>query len=155
MYHPGRKAQIIASGKVIGEIGEVHPDAAANFELQGRIMIVELELDTIAEMSVDNRRYVAIARTPAITRDMAVVVAEEVAVGDMLDAIKRSGKGILESVSVFDIYRGEHVEEGYKSIAFSLVYRTPERTLTDDEAKKAFDRAVRSLGAQFGAELRA
>ncbi|MBP3372604.1 MAG: phenylalanine--tRNA ligase subunit beta [Clostridia bacterium] len=155
MYHPGRKAQIIAGGKVIGEIGEVHPDAAANFELQGRIMIVELELDTIAEMSLDNRRYVAIARTPAITRDMAVVVAEEVAVGDMLDAIKRSGKGILESVSVFDIYRGEHVEEGYKSIAFSLVYRTPERTLTDDEAKKAFDRAVRSLGAQFGAELRA
>ena len=85
---------------------------------------------------------------------MAVVVGEDVPVGDMIAALKRSGKGILEDVSVFDIYRGEHVEDGHKSVAFSLVYRTPDRTLTDDEAKKAFDRAVRSLCAQFGAKLR-
>ena len=139
---------------IAAEKSSIHPDVAKNFDLQGRIVVAELELDTIAELSNDDRRYVPIARTPAITRDMAVVVGEDVPVGDMIAALKRSGKGILEDVSVFDIYRGEHVEDGHKSVAFSLVYRAPDRTLTDDEAKKAFDRAVRSLCAQFGAKLR-
>lgn len=154
MFHPGRKALLSIGDTAIGQMGEIHPDVAKNFDLQGRIVVAELELDTIAELSNDDRRYVPIARTPAITRDMAVVVGEDVPVGDMIAALKRSGKGILEDVSVFDIYRGEHVEDGHKSVAFSLVYRAPDRTLTDDEAKKAFDRAVRSLCAQFGAKLR-
>jgi phenylalanyl-tRNA synthetase beta chain len=154
MFHPGRKACLYVGQTCIGSMGEVHPDVMDAFDVQGRIVLAELEMDTIAGLANDDVHYAPIARTPAITRDMAVVVQECVPVGDMLAAIQRSGKNILESVSIFDIYRGEHVADGYKSVAFSLVYRTPERTLTDEEAQKAFDRAVRSLEAQFGAKLR-
>ncbi|MBQ6476387.1 MAG: phenylalanine--tRNA ligase subunit beta [Clostridia bacterium] len=154
MLHPGRKAVITLENKTIGFIGEVHPDVAEAFDVTGRAIVAELDLDIITSLSTSDIHVKLIPKTPPITLDMAVIVPEDVPVSSMLHAIERSSHSILESASVFDIYRGEHVENGYKSVAFSLVYRSPDRTLTDEEAKKAFAKAVRSLEAQFGAKLR-
>nr|WP_122011680.1 phenylalanine--tRNA ligase subunit beta [Maliibacterium massiliense] len=155
MWHPGRKAEIYCQGKLVGEIGEVHPDTLEAFGISERVYAADLDMEALIALCNEDRRYVALPRMPAVTRDLAVVVEESVAVGDMLGAIRRAGGALLERAQVFDIYRGDHVAPDSKSVAFTLVLRAADHTLTDDEVKKLFDKTVRSLGAQFGAALRA
>ena len=108
----------------------------------------------ITDMARTETRYIPLPKYPAVTRDIAVVVAEEVHVGDMQEAIMKSADELLEDVQLFDIYRGEQVEKGKKSLAFNMTYRSAEKTLTDDEVDAVHEKVLLGLKSRFDAVLR-
>lgn len=156
-FHPGRTAQIVveANGKqtVLGVIGQLHPALQQQKDLADTF-VLEVELDLLAQLSDEKLTYSPLPRYPAISRDMALVVDRSIAVGDLLAKAKETAGSLLESIQVFDIYTGERLGADKKSVAISLVYRTPERTLTDEEVSELHGRVVASLESGFGAELR-
>lgn len=153
-YHPGRSAAYTAGGEAIAKIGEVHPDAADAFDISGRAMLAELSLDALTRLEAPMAGIAPLPRFPAVTRDVALVMDEKQPVGPVLDAIRRAGGPLLEHADMFDVYRGAQLGEGKKSVAFTLRMRAKDRTLTDEEVAKAFDKIVRSCQMQFGAEIR-
>ncbi|MCZ8523614.1 MULTISPECIES: phenylalanine--tRNA ligase subunit beta [Paenibacillus] len=156
-FHPGRTAEIVVqrSGerKVVGVIGQLHPELQQQKDLSDTY-VLEVELETLVELVDDSFAYKPLPRFPAISRDTAVVVDRTVAVGDLIAKAQETAGGLLESIQVFDIYTGERLGDSKKSVAISLVYRTLERTLTDEEVSELHARVVASLEETFGAELR-
>jgi len=118
---------------LVGTIGEIHPDAAAAYDIYDRVYVGELDFEKKLENAKFDRTFVPLPKFSAVVRDLAVLVQEEVPVGVLQDVIQKSGGKLLESVELFDVYQGQQVREGYKSGAFSLTFRKEERTLTDDE----------------------
>jgi phenylalanyl-tRNA synthetase beta chain len=154
-YHPGRCARLMAGEQCIGIMGEIHPDAAANFGLDGvRVYCCELMFGAVARKAKTEIVYQPLPKYPSTSRDIALLVDEEMEVGKIEDVIREKGKSILESVRLFDVYRGKQVEEGKKSVAFALVFRDPERTLKDEEVREKQENVVAALEKEFGAELR-
>ena len=154
-WHPGRCAALTAGERLVGHAGEIHPRVCEAFGLPPRTAAVELDVDALLAAFGGPGAIVPVSGHPVAKEDIALVVAEDVAVAD-LEAVVRSGAGeLLESVRLFDIYRGAPVPEGRKSCAFALRFRAPDRTLTDTEIVAARDAAVAAATAAFGAELRA
>ncbi|SHI74257.1 phenylalanyl-tRNA synthetase beta subunit [Dethiosulfatibacter aminovorans DSM 17477] len=153
-FHPGRTAAVFAEGVYIGVVGEIHPIAAKNFNIKERVYAAEINLEKILELSKEERKYKEIPKYPSITRDMAVVAKDEVNVGDIISDIETRGYEYLESVDFFDIYKGMGIEDGHKSLAFSLVFRSPERTLQDEEVQKIFENIIKNVEDKFDAKLR-
>jgi phenylalanyl-tRNA synthetase beta chain len=153
-YHPGRKAKISADGVLLGEMGEIHPDAAANFDISGRVYMAEIMLEPLREVTDDTRKYKALPRFPEMERDLAFVVDKSVAAGELQKIIERKGGQYLESVALFDVYTGEKLGADKKSLAYSLTFRAEDRTLNDAEANAAVERIVNAARNTFGAELR-
>jgi phenylalanyl-tRNA synthetase beta chain len=152
--HPGRTAEVFVNGLSVGIFGEVHPKVAENYEMDIRIMIGELNLQTMLELADTNRQYKALPRYPAVTRDLALVVEKKVLAAQILDTIKKAGGKILEDVYLFDIYEGSQIPEGCKSMAYALTYRDSERTLKDEEVNKAHQKILSALEKEVGAKLR-
>lgn len=156
-YHPGRTAEIVLhtpEGEVVlGTVGQLHPALQKEKDLEDTY-VAELELDTVARHVDFSIGYRTLPRFPAVTRDLAVVVAAEVPVGHLKAKVGETAGSLLESVQVFDIYTGERLGAGRKSVALSLVYRHPERTLTDEEISAVHGSVVQALEQSFGAELR-
>ncbi|MPM50953.1 Phenylalanine--tRNA ligase beta subunit [bioreactor metagenome] len=153
-FHPGKTAALYVGKDYIGVLGEMHPDVANNYGMDVRCFIAELNLDLLMKNPKMDRKYKALPKFPAVTRDIALLVEDEVLVQDIEDTIKKQGGGILESVKLFDVYKGKQIPEGKKSIAYSIVYRHSEKTLTDNEVTKVHDKILRSLEHKLGAELR-
>jgi phenylalanyl-tRNA synthetase beta chain len=157
-YHPGRCARFMTGTAEdpieLGIMGEVHPDVAENYGIGTRAVLCEMFFDKIEDIAKTETRYVPLPKYPAMTRDIAVTVDEDVAVGSMEEAIKASAGELLESVQLFDIYRGEQIDEGKKSVAFSLTYRDKNKTLTDEEVEPAHEKVVLELKGRFDAVLR-
>ncbi|MBW8351201.1 phenylalanine--tRNA ligase subunit beta [Bacillus sp. IITD106] len=151
--HPGRTAEILLSGEVIGFVGQVHPHIQKELDLKNTY-VFEIKTGPLFNYELPPLVYTPIPRFPSITRDIALVVDKEVSAGTLSAIIKDAGKKLLKSVHVFDLYEGEHMEEGKKSIAFSLTYSDPERTLTDEEVVKAHNKVLTELKEKAGAELR-
>jgi len=135
LFHPGRTADVAVGGKTIGVLGELHPSTLAAFDLEGRAVALDVDAEALIASAAE-RKATELPRFPAIQRDIAVVVADDVPAGELHRAVKRAAGSILESVRAFDEYRGGQVGEGRKSIAFTLTFRSPERTLTDAEVDK-------------------
>ncbi|WP_281885208.1 phenylalanine--tRNA ligase subunit beta [Paenibacillus sp. YYML68] len=156
-YHPGRTARIeVEVGgerKVIGTIGQLHPALQQAKDLADTY-VLEVELDLLDELTGERFAYRQLPRFPAMTRDMALVVDRSAAVGELLEKARETAGELLESIQVFDIYTGDRVGADKKSVAISLVYRTLERTLTDEEVSELHGRVVAVLEETFGAELR-
>lgn len=152
-FHPGRTAEISLGGKMIGRLGQLHPALQQAKDLDDTY-VLELELTPLLDSADFRIAYKPLPKHPAISRDMAVVVDAGVPVGQLLAASRATGGEWLESIEVFDIYTGERVGEGKKSVAFALVYRHPERTLTDEEVVGIQAQVVKNLEQTFGAELR-
>lgn len=155
---PGRSADIVLGSDVIGWIGEVAPDVLDAFEVVGPVTLFEMQLTALEKAAVEaraQRQYAEIPRFPAVTLDLALVVDESVTAERVEQAIRSAGGKLLESTRLFDVYRGQGVPEGKKSLAFSLVYRSPEKTLTDDDVRPVHDKVVRKVSGAVGAELRA
>ncbi|GIQ70957.1 phenylalanine--tRNA ligase subunit beta [Xylanibacillus composti] len=156
-FHPGRTAGIYlsdsASRTLVGIVGQLHPELQKAKDL-AETYVLELELDALYEHVSEEIAYQALPRFPAVSRDIAVVVNESVAVGDLLETVRASSGELLESLSVFDIYQGEHLGAGKKSVALSLVFRHAERTLQDEEITEQYERIVHALASGHGAELR-
>ena len=157
-YHPGRCARIVTGGSdepiELGIMGEIHPDVTDVYGIGTRVCICELFFNKITDMARTETRYIPLPKYPAVTRDIAVVVDEEVHVGDMQEAIMKSADELLEDVQLFDIYRGEQVEKGKKSLAFNMTYRSAEKTLTDDEVDAVHEKVLLGLKSRFDAVLR-
>lgn len=153
-FHPGRTAAIFSDGVYLGVVGEINPIAAKNFNIKERVYAAEINLEKVLELSKEERKYREIPKYPSITRDMAVVAKDDVNVGDIISDIETKGYKYLESVDFFDIYKGKGIEEGYKSLAFSLVFRSSEKTLQDEEVQKVFENIIKNVEDKFDAKLR-
>ncbi len=153
-FHPGRVAGIEVAGKMIGVIGELHPDVQENYQLPHRVVAVKIDLKDLAELEFTPPRYQKLSKHPAVERDLAVIVNKDVPTGDMVDAINKAAGKIMKQVRVFDVYQGNQVPDGCKSIAFSLLFQAVDRTLTDEEVAKQVEKIYQALNRQFAAKLR-
>lgn len=151
--HPGRQADIIYDGETIGFMGEIHPEVADNYGIGERVYYADIDMRAVEAKADFDKKYKEIARFPASTRDISLVVDKSVMIGTMETAIEKRGGKLLESCSLFDIYEGEQVGEDKKSVAFSLVFRAGDRTLSDAEVNEVMDKILTEL-AKLGAVLR-
>ncbi|WP_100331790.1 phenylalanine--tRNA ligase subunit beta [Bacillus xiapuensis] len=151
--HPGRTAGIELDGQWIGFVGQVHPQQAKDLDIK-ETYVFELKLHLLLQADKEAIAYEPIPRFPSITRDIALAVNRDVEAGALQDVIQRAGGKLLKDVHVFDLYEGEHVETGKKSIAFSLTYFDPGKTLTDEEVVKVHNKVLEALKEETGAELR-
>ena len=153
-YHPGRCANVYAGEKLLGVFGQIHPLVAANYGVDTEVYTAELSFEAMYEMRGGIPVYQPLPKFPAVTRDIAVVCDEGVAVGALEESIRRGAKGLLKDVSLFDIYRGPGVAIGKKSVAFSLVLRADDRSLTGEEADEDVQSILAALKADHNAVLR-
>ena len=151
--HPGRQADIVYDGKVVGYIGEVHPTVCENYGINDRVIYADIDMPYIVELASFTIKYEGIAKFPASTRDISLVVDKSVLVGTMTAAIEKKGGKLLEKCRLFDIYEGEQVGEGKKSVAFALTFRAKDRTLADTEINEIMEKILAEL-TKLGANLR-
>ncbi len=152
-FHPGRSAVIYVGDKAVGIFGEIHPDVQKTYGIGVRTYVAKLDIPTLFAVANTEVTYKPLPKFPAMTRDIALVCAEEIAVGDLEEAIAEAVGRYLEKVELFDIYRGEQIEAGKKSVAFNIVMRNYEETMTTEQADAAMKRVFKAL-AKMGAELR-
>ena len=145
--HPGRQADVIYEGKTIGYLGEAHPRVAANYDIKERVYIAVLDMPSIVERSTFDRKYTGIAKFPAVTRDVSMVCPKQILAGDIEKVIESKGGAYLESYRLFDIYEGNQIKIGFKSMAYSITFRAPDRTLDDETVNAAMERIVKALEA--------
>lgn len=152
--HPGRSAKILIGKDKIASFGEVHPEVLANYGINEKVYYAEMDIEKFAKYGKNNKKYVSIPKYPAVERDIALVVDEDVEVGQIENIIAKKAKNILEKAELFDIYRSDKLGENKKSVAYELIFRAKDRTLTDDEIKNTMEVITKELQANLGAELR-
>ncbi len=156
-YHPGRCANIKIGIDTIGTIGEAHPEVLQNYDIEKRAYIAEINITKLEKYSRENKKYVEIPKFPAVERDLAIIVDEEVEVGEIEKIVTKKAKKakkLLESMKLFDIYRDEKIGENKKSVAYALMFRDKNKTLSDDEINVAMDEIIQELQKTLNAELR-
>jgi len=151
--HPGRKADIVYDGAVVGYLGEVHPAVCDNYDIGTRVYIAVLDMPLIVEQATFDRKYEGIAKYPAVTRDISMVVPGNVMAGQIEAMIEQRGGKLLESCRLFDIYEGEQIKEGFKSVAYSISFRAKDRTLEESDVTAAMKKILNGLES-LGIELR-
>lgn len=152
--HPGRSAEFILNGKSLGVFGEVHPKVLENYGLKKRAYVAELDFNLIVENTIDNYTYKALPKYPTMKRDFAFVMDRDVDSVELEKISKKYGKELLESFKVFDIYEGKNIEDGKKSVAFSLVFRAADRTLEESEVTEICEKIVAEIESEIEAKLR-
>ena len=152
-YHPGRCADIWLGEDKLGTIGEVHPAVLANYGVKPRVVAAELRMDVLFAHRGGTPAFKQLPKHPAITRDLALVADDALPAADIASRIRKAAGKALESLTLFDVYTGEHMAPGKKSLAYSLVLRAADRTLTDEEAENAVKKVLANL-AEIGVELR-
>lgn len=154
VYHPGRCARITSDEIELGIMGEIHPDVAERYGIGTRCYCVELAFNNVMKKANIERFYRPLPKYPTMGRDIALTVLEDITVAQLEAVIKEEGGTILESVALFDVYRGQHIETGMKSVAFALVYRGNDRTLKEEEVSEVHGRILARLEAELNAKLR-
>lgn len=151
--HPGRQANIIYDGAVIGYLGEVHPDVLDNYNIGEKAYVAVLDMPEVEERASFTVKYEGIAKYPAVTRDISMLMEKSILAGDVEAIIRKNGGKILESVTLFDIYEGAQIKAGYKSMAYSISFRAKDRTLEDKDVNEVMTKILNAL-AKIGIELR-
>ena len=151
--HPGRQADIIYKGTVIGYLGEVHPAVADTYGIGERAYVAVLEIPAILEFATFDRKYEGIAKFPAVSRDISMVVPKDVLAGEIERVLVQRGGKILESYNLFDIYEGSQIKDGFKSLAYSITFRAKDKTLEENEITAAMKKILNGLES-LGIELR-
>lgn len=151
--HPGRQANIIYEGKVVGYLGEVHPEVADNYGIGERAYVAVIDMPEIMEFATFDRKYTGIAKYPAVTRDISMVVPKSILAGQIEEIIEKMGGAYLESYKLFDLYEGAQIKAGFKSIAYSIVFRAKDRTLEEADVAAAMKKILKAL-EEMGIELR-
>lgn len=152
--HPGRAAAVVVDGCEIGYLGELHPDVVEQLDLEMRIIVAEINHDLLVQLVDEGRRFNEVAPYPAVERDIAVIVDEQLAAADILSVIRETGGELVEDVRLFDVYRGKQIPEGKQSCAFTVRYRASDRTLTDEEVNARHQEVTEALAQKCGAKLR-
>lgn len=153
-YHPGRCADVYVGDIHIGVLGQIHPLVARNYGVDADLYCAELNFDALFAVRSTDPRYTPLPKFPAVTRDIALVCDEAITVGALEACIRKGAKGLLKEVTLFDIYRGQGVPEGKKSVAFNLVLRSDEKSLTAEEAEEDLQQILATLKNELGALLR-
>ena len=151
--HPGRQALIRYQGKELGYLGEVHPQVTDAYHIGTRVYVAVLDMTELTPLATFERKYEGLTRFPAVTRDLSMVVPKEIRVGQLEEVILQRGGKILESCELFDLYEGEQIGEGFKSVAYSLTFRAKDRTLEDNDVNGAMKKILNGL-QNMGVELR-
>ena len=151
--HPGRQANVIYDGTVVGYLGEVHPDVADTYGIGTKAYIAVIDMPEIVKRATFDRKYTGIAKFPAVNRDISMVMPKELLAGQVEEVIEKKGGAYLESYALFDLYEGAQIKEGYKSVAYSIVFRAKNKTLEDAEVTEAMERILKELEG-MGIELR-
>jgi len=152
--HPGKTAVVSVQGEKVGLMGEVHPDALENYQISQKIYLFEIKLDKIMDKINLVHKYQQLPKYPAINRDLALVLKEEIPAQAVEEIIRAAGKTLIEEISLFDIYQGTQVAPGHKSLAYSIIYRSTEKTLTDEEINPIQEEIIKNLAEKLGAVLR-
>ena len=147
-YHPGVSAHYTINGVTIANYGELHPQAVKNFDLPGKVYMFEIDLEAVLSITVPAFRYKSFSKFPGTSRDLAIVAPVSVTSGDIVALIKEHGGEYLESVSIFDVYEGEHIEVGYRSLAYNLQFRSMEGTLNDEDIDGAIQAIIDALATK-------
>lgn len=153
--HEGRSAEIFVEGESVGYIGEIYPDVQEAYDIDTRVYVAEINLVKLFAHAVDHREFKALPKYPAISRDLALLVKDGVSSDQVVAVIKKvTNRKLLESVEIFDVYKGQGVPKGNTSIALTVVFRAPDRTLTDDEVQAEIDHALKSMKRKYRVKLR-
>lgn len=153
-FHPGRCAKIVYNNIYIGTFGELHPNVIENYNLGQRVYVAEINIDTVFENLNLTKSYNPLPKYPSTSRDIALIVKDEVFVKQIEDIIKANGEDLVESYKLFDVYKGAQIEEGHKSIAYSITYRSKDKTLTDEDVAKVHEKILSELSEKLNANLR-
>ncbi|MCR4432057.1 MAG: phenylalanine--tRNA ligase subunit beta [Tepidanaerobacteraceae bacterium] len=153
-FHPGRCALVLMDGEEIGIAGEIHPDVMENYDINSRVYICELDMDILLKKASTDIKFTDLPRYPASSRDLAIVVEERLPAGNIIRTITDIGNDLVEKVELFDIYTGDQIKKGFKSLAFSLTYRAKDRTLTDEEINQVNNRIREKVAKEFNGVLR-
>jgi len=153
-YHPGRSAKILLGDETLGIFGEIHPDVLENYDIPVRVYGGEINLDKVIQYANVEKKYMPLPKYPAVERDIAVLVDRDIFVKDVEKVILETGGKLIDKVELFDVYKGPNIPEGKKSVAFSIWYRSYERTLTDEEVNVIHNNIVEALDKKLGAKLR-
>lgn len=151
--HPGRQANIIYKGITVGYLGEVHPQVCDNYDIGTKVYAAVLDMPEIVPLATFDRKYEGIAKYPAVSRDLSMVVPKNILVGEIETVIAQRGGKILEAYQLFDVYEGEQIKEGFKSVAYSVTFRAKDRTLEENDITAAMKKILNGL-EQMGIELR-
>ena len=151
--HPGRQAEIIYDGVVVGYLGEVHPVVAQNYSIKDRVNVAVIDMPEIVSRATFDVKYQGVAKFPSVTRDISLMMKKEVMVGEIEEVIRKCGGKLLESYHLFDIYEGSQIAEGYKSVAYSISFKASDRTLEDKDVTPVMEKIVRAL-EEMGIEQR-
>lgn len=151
--HPGRQANILYGDKVVGYLGEVHPEVLDNYDIGTKAYVAVLDMPTVVELSNFDIKYTGIAKYPAVSRDLSMVMKKDILVGQVEEVIRKNGGKLLESCTLFDVYEGEQITEGFKSVAYSISFRAADHTLEEKEITNVMDKILKGLEG-MGIELR-
>lgn len=152
-YHPGVSAYYTVDGIKIAQYGELHPQVSKNFDLPGKVYMFEIDLEAVLSLTIPPFRYTSFSKFPGTSRDLAIVAPVSVSSGEILSIIKEHGGEYLESASIFDVYEGEHIEAGYRSLAYNLQFRSMEGTLNDEDIDGNIQAIIDAL-AEINCKLR-
>ncbi len=144
---------IIYEGRVVGYLGEVHPQVADNYGIGERAYVAVIDMPEIVELATFDRKYEGIAKYPAVSRDISMVVPKEILVGQIEEVIEKKGGAYLESYKLFDLYEGAQIKPGFKSVAYSITFRAKDRTLEEADVSAAMKKILKAL-EEMGIELR-
>ncbi|HWQ77010.1 MAG TPA: phenylalanine--tRNA ligase subunit beta [Syntrophomonas sp.] len=153
-YHPGRCAGIVCGGTELGVIGEIHPQVKQNFDIKPRVCALELDMDRLFELTRPRHMLESITRYPAVERDIALLLKEEITADQVAAIIRTSGGELLRKINLFDVYTGDRVEPGWKSLAYRMVFQSAERTLTETEINQIMEGITAALKTKLDASLR-
>ncbi|MFI3176618.1 MAG: phenylalanine--tRNA ligase subunit beta [Eubacteriales bacterium] len=151
--HPGRQANIVYQGEVVGYLGEIHPQVTENYNMKTKVYVAVLDMPNVTSYATFERKFVGIAKYPAVVRDLSMVVPKEVTVGAIEEVILQRGGKILEGYELFDVYEGEQIQEGFKSVAYSITFRALDRTLEEADVNGVMKKLLNGLEG-LGIELR-
>ncbi|MCR5268422.1 MAG: phenylalanine--tRNA ligase subunit beta [Lachnospiraceae bacterium] len=151
--HPGRQANIVYRNVHLGFLGEVHPEVVSNYDMKGRVYVAVLDMASVEQFATFERKYTGIAKFPSVNRDISMVVPKDILVGKIEAMIEQRGGKILEHYHLFDLYEGEQIKEGFKSVAYSISFRAQDRTLSEEDVNAAMKKILNGL-EQLGIELR-
>ena len=151
--HPGRQADIVYDGNVIGYLGEVHPTVAANYAIKDRVYVAVLDMPYLLEAATFDRKYKGVAKFPAVTRDISMLVPKTILAGDIEKVFDAKGGQYLESYTLFDVYEGAQIGKDFKSLAYTLTFRGQDKTLEDSDIQPGLNKILKNL-EEMGIELR-
>ena len=153
-FHPGRCASLTVAGKVVGTFGQVHPVVCENYDMSNEVYVAELDFDALISAANTEKTYKKLPKFPSTQRDLALIADDSILAAQIEEIIKKKSGNIFESLTLFDVYKGKQVEEGKKSMAYSVVFRTEEKTLTDEDVNPVIESILSELSKKLGVTLR-